>query len=60
MKRGVRSVGMIPVYPSKTFPNHYSIVTGMYAETHGLVGNRFWDPQRNGAYSMSDTVAVLD
>jgi predicted AlkP superfamily pyrophosphatase or phosphodiesterase len=59
-QRGVRSVGMIPVYPSKTFPNHFSIVTGMYSETHGLVGNRFWDPARNAAYSMSDTVAVLD
>jgi predicted AlkP superfamily pyrophosphatase or phosphodiesterase len=59
-KSGVRSVGMIPVYPSKTFPNHYSIVTGMYSETHGVVGNRFWDPARNSAYSMGDTVAVLD
>ncbi len=60
VQRGVRSVGMIPVFPSKTFPNHYSLVTGMYSETHGLVGNRFWDPERNAAYSMSDTVAVLD
>src|SRR5687768_8853357 len=47
LQAGVRSEGMIPVFPSKTFPNHYSIVTGMYAERHGLVGNSFWDPQRN-------------
>lgn len=60
MRGGVRSIGMIPVYPSKTFPNHFSIVTGMYAETHGLVGNRFWDPARNAAYSMSDTATVRD
>lgn len=60
MQQGVRSVGMIPTFPSKTFPNHYSIVTGMRAETHGLVGNRFWDPARNEAYSMSDTTKVLD
>ena len=60
MQRGVRSVGMIPTYPSKTFPNHYSIVTGMYAETHGLVGNRFWDPARNEAYAMGDTLNVWD
>lgn len=60
MKRGVRSAGMIPVFPSKTFPNHYSIVTGMYAETHGLVGNRFWDPARNAGYGMSDSNAVRD
>ncbi len=57
---GVRSTGMLPVFPSKTFPNHYSIVTGLYAEHHGLVGNRFWDPQRSAAYSMSDTNAVVD
>jgi predicted AlkP superfamily pyrophosphatase or phosphodiesterase len=60
IQRGVRSTGMIPVYPSKTFPNHYSIVTGMYAESHGVVGNRFWDATRNANYSMSDTTAVLD
>ncbi len=60
MRRGVRSAGMIPVYPSKTFPNHYSIVTGMYSETHGLVGNRFWDARRGAMYSMSDTSAVRD
>jgi predicted AlkP superfamily pyrophosphatase or phosphodiesterase len=60
VQRGVRSAGMIPVYPSKTFPNHYSLATGMYSETHGIVGNRFWDSQRNAAYGMSDTVAVLD
>ncbi len=60
MQRGVRSVGMIPTFPSKTFPNHYSIVTGMRAESHGLVGNRFWDDARNEAYSMSDTLKVWD
>ncbi|MEK7402189.1 MAG: ectonucleotide pyrophosphatase/phosphodiesterase [Gemmatimonadota bacterium] len=60
MQRGVRSAGMIPVFPSKTFPSHYSIVTGMYPETHGIVGNRFWDAARNATYSMSDTHAVLD
>lgn len=60
MQRGVRSIGMIPTFPSKTFPNHYSIVTGMRAESHGLVGNRFWDAERNDAYSMSDTLKVWD
>lgn len=60
MRRGVVSEGMIPVFPSKTFPNHFSIVTGMYAERHGLVGNSIWDPERNRAYTMSDTGAVRD
>ncbi len=41
IKNGVRAKGMIPVFVSKTFPNHYSIATGMYAENHGLIGNHF-------------------
>lgn len=57
---GVHSVGMIPSFPSKTFPNHFTIVTGLYPEHHGLVGNSFWDPQRNAEYTMSDTIAVRD
>lgn len=36
--------GMIPVFPSKTFPNHYSIATGLYPAYHGIVGNYFRDP----------------
>lgn len=36
--------GMIPVFPSKTFPNHYSIATGLYPAYHGIVGNIMWDP----------------
>lgn len=59
-RNGVRSTGMHPVFPSKTFPNHYSIVTGMYAEHHGLVANHFRDPARNARYSMYDTLAVWD
>lgn len=60
MSKGVTAEGMIPTFPPKTFPNHYSIVTGMYAGRHGLVGNSFWDPQRNAGYRMADTLAVRD
>jgi predicted AlkP superfamily pyrophosphatase or phosphodiesterase len=42
--------GMLPVYPSLTFPNHISIVTGLYPEHHGIVGNSFWDPTREQTY----------
>jgi alkaline phosphatase D len=41
--------GMIPSYPSITFPNHYTIVTGLYPEHHGIVDNEFRDPKRNYA-----------
>jgi predicted AlkP superfamily pyrophosphatase or phosphodiesterase len=60
MRSGVRSVGMIPTFPSKTFPNHYTIVTGRHAGRHGLVGNSFWDPARKAGYRMADTIAVRD
>ena len=52
--------GMLPSYPSLTFPNHYTIVTGLYPEHHGLVANSFLDPARNARYSMSDTQAVTE
>jgi predicted AlkP superfamily pyrophosphatase or phosphodiesterase len=52
--------GMLPSYPSLTFPNHYTLVTGLYPEHHGLVANGFYDPARNERYSMSDTKAVTD
>ncbi len=42
---GVRAKGLIPVFPSKTFPNHYSIVTGLYPENHGIIANNMYDPR---------------
>lgn len=41
---GARADALIPIFPTKTFPNHYSIVTGLYAEHHGIIGNEFYDP----------------
>lgn len=52
---GAAAASMIPSFPSVTFPNHVSIVTGMYPEHHGIVGNSFWDPARNEQYSMQRT-----
>lgn len=40
------------VYITKTFPNHYSLVTGLYAETHGIVANEMYDPAANRSFSM--------
>lgn len=50
--KGSASEGMIPSFPSKTFPNHYTLVTGLYPGHHGLVDNTFYDPKRNEPYSM--------
>jgi predicted AlkP superfamily pyrophosphatase or phosphodiesterase len=59
-KGAVAGEGMIPSYPSLTFPNHYTLVTGLYPEHHGIVANRFYDPVRKQQYSMSDTATVRD
>ena len=47
---GVQSEGMIPPFPSKTFPSHISIVTGRYPEEHGILSNRMYDPVFNEYY----------
>jgi len=52
--------GMLPSYPSITFPNHYSIVTGLYPEHHGIVANSFYDPARKETYSYHDSASVAD
>ena len=43
---GVQAESLIPCFPSKTFPNHYTIATGMYPENHGLVDNSFYHPEK--------------
>ncbi|MDX1638166.1 MAG: ectonucleotide pyrophosphatase/phosphodiesterase [Balneolaceae bacterium] len=58
VREGVISRGLIPVVPSKTFPNHYSIVTGLYPENNGLVNNTMYDPAWDKWYRISDRNAV--
>jgi predicted AlkP superfamily pyrophosphatase or phosphodiesterase len=53
--RGVRVREMIPSFPVLTFPNHYTIVTGLYPEHHGIVGNSFIDPRSRERFSMTTT-----
>lgn len=57
---GAAAKYLLPVYPSKTFTNHYSIATGLYAENHGIVANIFFDPARNQTYKLSDRKMVED
>lgn len=57
---GVRANGLIPGYPSKTFPNHYGIATGLYPAHHGLVDNTFYDPEFDATYRIGDRSAVED
>ncbi len=48
---GVKAEHMIPVFPTKTFPNHFTIVTGLYVENHGVISNSFPDPKLEGYFS---------
>ncbi len=58
VEEGVVSDGLIPIFPTKTFPNHYTIVTGLYPENSGLVGNNMYDPEMDAYYRISDREAV--
>jgi predicted AlkP superfamily pyrophosphatase or phosphodiesterase len=59
-RKGVSAPYMLPVFPTKTFPNHYSIATGMYAGTHGVVGNQMWDPVLRDSFRVGNPVAEAD
>jgi predicted AlkP superfamily pyrophosphatase or phosphodiesterase len=59
-KSGSTTQGFRPVYPTNTFPNHYSIVTGLYPDNHGIIANSFFDPTLERSYSLRDRDAVAD
>lgn len=60
MRQGVRAESLIPAFPSATFPNHYTIATGLYPENHGIVQMEFFDPERGKSYSYLDQENVGD
>jgi predicted AlkP superfamily pyrophosphatase or phosphodiesterase len=51
---------LVPVFPSKTFPNHYSIATGLYPSNHGIIANNMYDPQMDATFSLGDQDAVAN
>src|SRR6476660_8510413 len=55
--RGVRAAALIPSFPVLTFPNHYTLVTGLYPEHHGIVGNTMNDAAIGQRFSMSAETA---
>lgn len=57
---GVRATAMQPAFPSLTFPNHYSLATGLYPAHHGLVDNLFYDRKRDAVYKVGNRDAVED
>lgn len=59
-REGVSAKSLKPSYPSKTFPNHYTIVTGMTPAHHGIVSNDFYDETTKRTYKLADREAVRD
>jgi len=57
-KRGVKAERLIPSFPTKTFPNHYTLATGLYPAHHGIVNNTFYAPDLDLMYRMGDRSAV--
>ncbi|WP_439642866.1 ectonucleotide pyrophosphatase/phosphodiesterase [Gemmatimonas sp.] len=58
--RGTRAERLIPTFPSKTFPNHYTIVTGLYPEHHGIVANTMRDERIGTTFTITDTLIARD
>jgi len=57
---GSRAESIIPCFPTKTFPNHYSIATGLYPDNHGLVLNNFYATDLKREYSVYKRETVQD
>jgi predicted AlkP superfamily pyrophosphatase or phosphodiesterase len=55
---GVKADALIPSFPTKTFPNHYTIVTGLYPENHGIVLNTIYDPVFDATFSLGNREEV--
>ena len=58
--RGMRAEGLVPVFPSLTFPSHYAIATGLHPGAHGIAANRFWDPVRGDEFNYRETSDAQD
>jgi predicted AlkP superfamily pyrophosphatase or phosphodiesterase len=58
--RGAHAKYMIPSFPTKTFPNHYTIVTGLYPAHHGIVANDMYDPILKEKFSKKNPESMRD
>ncbi|KAI7787493.1 ectonucleotide pyrophosphatase phosphodiesterase 1 [Diaporthe eres] len=55
VQEGVSPLYMNPSFPSVTFPNHFTLASGLYPEAHGVVGNSFWDPNLEEEFFYTNT-----
>jgi len=59
MREGISARQLVPVFPSNTFPNHYSIVTGLYPSHHGIINNEFFDPSLGEVFHYNQAASVM-
>jgi ectonucleotide pyrophosphatase/phosphodiesterase family member 5 len=59
-EKGVEALSLESVFPTKTFPAHYSIVTGLYVENHGMVSNSFIDWETGDRFTLGNREMVED
>ena len=57
-RAGVRARWLIPSFPTKTYPNHYTIATGLYPAHHGIVENEIYDAQFDAVFELSKRAEV--
>ncbi|KAL7273418.1 hypothetical protein RUND412_003734 [Rhizina undulata] len=60
LNSGVSPEYLIPAFPSVTFPNHWTLVTGLHPESHGIVGNSFFDPATQKEFYYTDPARSHD
>jgi predicted AlkP superfamily pyrophosphatase or phosphodiesterase len=56
--KGLRAKWLIPSFPTKTYPNHYSIATGLYPQNHGIIENSIYDPDFKAVFTLSNREEV--
>lgn len=60
VQEGVRAERLVPSFPSKTFPNHYTLVTGLRPDHHGIIANNMYDPDLDERFSLGRREAIED
>lgn len=58
--QGVKADHLISSFPTSTFPNHYTLATGLYPDHHGIINNSFYAPELGGIYRIGDTDMVTN
>ena len=57
---GLKAEHLLPSFPTKTFPNHYTLATGLYPDNHGIINNSFYASDLGGIYRIGAADMVTD